>query len=92
MSQTGKLYKFYFRKIWQKNWLRIIIFTLLIGIVWWFVIPWTGSKILVKTFGESGKNLNEEQRKKKEEEESFSELARLSFGGKTKKGVELDLW
>ncbi|MCE8163915.1 MAG: hypothetical protein I3274_06950 [Candidatus Moeniiplasma glomeromycotorum] len=90
MAQTGKLYKFYFRKIWQKNWLRIIIFTLLIGVVWWFVIPWAGTKAL-KEIGGGARNLTEEQKKKQEKLNSFSEFARtFGFGGKTEFGVEWD--
>jgi len=73
MSQVGKLYKFYFGKIWQKNWLRIIIFTILIGIVWWFVIPWVGLQVL-KNIRERGSEFSERQREEKEE--GFSEVAR----------------
>jgi len=75
MSQIGKLYKFYFGKIWQKNWLRIIIFTILIGIVWWFVIPWAGLQVL-KNIRERGSEFSEKQREEKEKEENFSEVAR----------------
>jgi hypothetical protein len=64
--------------------LRIIIFTILIGIVWWFVIPWAGLKML-KTLGGKPQNLTEEQKKEQEKIESFSELVKtIGFGGEMK--------
>lgn len=78
MSQVGKLYKFYFGKIWQKNWLRIIIFTILVGVVWWFVIPWAGQKAL-KGFISS--KSTDEQRARIEEELRFKRFSSLFFGG-----------
>ena len=84
MSQVGKLYKFYFGKIWQKNWLRIIIFTILIGIVWWFVMPWALMKAykgsMEATHSEAYQNLTPEQKKGWEKANSFSDGNRLRFG------------
>lgn len=92
MSQVGKLYKFYFGKIWQKNWLRIIIFTILIGIVWWFVIPWgvcRASKGIVERYNEEEyKNLSKDQLKKWEEMNDFSSISRREFGGEKFDGLK----
>src|SRR2546421_10522022 len=89
MSQVGKLYKYYFGKIWQKNWLRIIIFTILIGVVWWFVIPFASYKVLKKLANkEQHRHENGEQQTKSEEEFNFSNTAKFLFGEKvdTNKG------
>jgi len=80
MSQIGKLYKFYFRKIWQKNWLRIIIFTVLIGVVWWFVVPWGITKAWKGMVLSRGKNATEEEKEKFKELNRFSEMCRRGFG------------
>ncbi|WNE40563.1 MAG: hypothetical protein mread185_000020 [Mycoplasmataceae bacterium] len=71
MSQIGKLYRYYLEKIWQKNWLRIIIFTILIGVVWWFVLPWLGAKTINSSFGV-----------KKGKETNFSEISNNQFKDK----------
>ncbi|WP_322632204.1 hypothetical protein [endosymbiont DhMRE of Dentiscutata heterogama] len=91
MSQTGKLYRFYFGKIWQKNWLRILVFTILIGVVWWFVIPFIGSKGVAK-FLSSNLDQTAEQRRNIEKNVSFSNTVKLLFGSKIEiKGIGLDV-
>src|SRR3954451_5340466 len=39
MRQTGKLYKYYFRKIFQRNWKRLIFVAIAVGVVW-FAVPY----------------------------------------------------
>lgn len=76
MSQIGKLYCYYLGKIWQKNWLRIIFFTILIGVIWWFVIPWFGKGIAMRAFSSTATDYQKDM----VDENNLSSVAKLGFG------------
>jgi hypothetical protein len=76
MSRIGKLYRYYLEKIWQKNWLRIVFFTILIGVIWWFIIPWLGRGIVMKAFNSNAT----EYQKDMVDENKLSSVAKLGFG------------
>ncbi|KLL05364.1 MAG: hypothetical protein MRERV_1c026 [Mycoplasmataceae bacterium RV_VA103A] len=84
MSKIGKLYRFYLGKIWQKNWGRILVFTILIGVVWWFVLPWAAMKAFKGAVeaadSEEFQNLDPETRRIWDRKHSFSDGNRLRFG------------
>ena len=59
--------------------MRILIFTILIGVVWWFVIPFGAHKVLEKL---SGRKQSQENTERKDKEKSgFKEDAQFLFGG-----------
>ena len=56
MRQIGKLYKYYFRKIWQRNWLRIIFVAIATGVVW-FAVPYVFYRFNRKMAGNEIKSM-----------------------------------
>ena len=84
MEQIIKLYKFYFKRIFKKNWLRITIVSLLITLTFWFGIPYTIFKMgnISRQFSsnEDGKPFD------------YKEFSRVLFGNGKKlvSGSEMD--
>lgn len=92
MSQISKLYKFYLKKIFKKNWLRITIVSLFLLVVVWFGLPYLvfkGAKESISKHSEELKrdpDISEEDKKKIEEyqakikEVNFRNYNRWGFG------------
>src|SRR4051812_30321102 len=76
MAQISKLYKFYLKKIFKKNWLRIIFIAVATAIVW-FVIPYFGARLLLNMGRES--ITQDEQVSKDQKDEALKNINNVTF-------------